>query len=80
MRNREVVNFWARSRSARNHEGSLSSDGPRLYSYNKMIGYTENDGRKVIIDYTAPNGKFLSHTTSCHVGLGKLVADVIDQE
>lgn len=77
VRNRAVVSAWAENRAAESHTGALSTDGVSLFSYNLMIADTAG-GKKVLKDYTA-NGTFgfQSQTTSCHVGLARLHADVI---
>jgi len=71
MRNCQVAAAWAAGRTASTQH--MTTDGDRLWSYNLVIGFTEDDGSKVAIDYTAPH--FVSMTTSCHVGLAKRVAD-----
>ena len=56
------------------HEGftrSLRTDGKNLYSYNLRIGMTGPDREKIVFDFTTPGGKFVSSTTSAHVGLAR---------
>lgn len=72
-KNRQVAEAWARSEASRS--GSMFTNGRDIFSYNLLIGYTEDDGTKVALDYTAP-GHFVSQTTSTHVGLTRQVADV----
>jgi len=78
VRNATVVAAWATGTTARNHRGSLSTDGGKLWSYGLQIGDTI-DGVKVLLDYTA-NGRwgFQSQTTSCHVGLARRFATHVD--
>ncbi len=71
MTNREVVQQWARGIPCR--AGSLSTDGRRLYSYALEIGFTGEDRRLYVRNYTV-SGQFISQTTSCHVGLARRVA------
>tara|TARA_Y100000114_G_scaffold154661_1_gene177128 strand:+ start:1314 stop:1568 length:255 start_codon:yes stop_codon:yes gene_type:complete len=80
VRNRSIIDNWKSGESARNHRGSFSTDGKRLWSYELQIGDTCPDtNAKVLRDYTA-NGRwgFRSQTTSCHVGLARVIADIID--
>lgn len=79
-RNSEVVVAWEYGRAAENHRGSFSTDGKKLYSYKLQIGDTCSiTGKKILRDYTA-GGRwdYHSQTTSCHVGLARLKADIID--
>ena len=80
MINHEVVKHWLAGQAAENHKGTLRSDGDRLYSYNLIIGDTDHDfGLKVVRDYTAPgNHRYHSQTTSCHVGMARMRADLVD--
>ena len=76
----EVVESWGNSKPASNHRNSLRTDGLKLWSYELMIGDTcEETGVKVLRDYTA-KGKWgkKSQTTSCHVGLARSTADLVD--
>jgi len=79
VRNSAVVECWEKGQPAVNHEGTLHTTGKELYSYALLIGDTTDNGTKVLKDYTA-RGKhgFQSQTTSCHVGLARLAADLID--
>jgi len=65
MRNEQVVMAWLTGRSA--SAGNLSTDGQKLWSYALMIG-DRSDGLNRVWDYTA-SGRYVSQTTSCHVGL-----------
>ena len=55
---------------------NMRTDGQSIYSYHLEIGKTE-DGEKVCLNYTASGLGCYSHTTSCHVGMCKTVADKI---
>ena len=77
MRNEEVVDNWGRSIKAKSSNGQLSTNGSILYSYRQPIGITTADGSKVVLDYTAPAGAFISQTTSTHVGIAHSVADQV---
>ena len=54
--------------------GSVTTDGDKLLSYNTCIGVTDEEGRKLVYNYTSrkmhgiPSLGFLSMTTSMHVG------------
>ena len=75
MSNAEVVNNWAQG-----FEGftrSLRTDGRSLYSYNLRIGITGPDNEKIVFNFTSGGGKFMSQTTSTHVGLARQHADTI---
>ncbi len=72
MRNDKVVRNWAAGKAG--SAGNLSTDGSNLWSYNLLIGTTE-EGRKVVRDYTSGGSHgWISQTTSCHVGLAKRFA------
>ena len=85
--NHSVISSWVTGTEARNHKGTLRTDGNTLWSYNLVIGYTTHSftpigahkENKDAIDYTAPSGHFRSMTTSSHVGRAKAVADRICQ-
>lgn len=69
-RNASVADYWARGIPARNHGGTLTTDGTRIYSYELQIGDTTDSGKKIVRDYTAHGSYgFRSMTTSKHVGL-----------
>jgi hypothetical protein len=74
-KNEVVAEYWARGIPAKNWgtpdcpEGTLYTDGKKIYSYNLQIGDTTDDGKKIVKDYTAQGTYgFRSQTTSCHVG------------
>ena len=71
MKNIEVINAWNRSRSAVNRNKALRTDGDRLWSYRLCIGRSDEEGNKIIFDFTAKGGQSVSNTTSQHVGLAK---------
>ena len=76
--NENVPYYWSKGQAARNHTGSLSTNGKNLFSYNLMIVDTSPDGEKILFDYTANTHLgFKSQTTSCHVGKARLSADLI---
>jgi|TARA_Y100000310_G_scaffold341817_1_gene442285 hypothetical protein len=64
---REVVGAWIAGESARTKNGSMSTDGETLKSYDLEIGTRSYHGRPIVKDYRSPN--FVSQTTSTHVGL-----------
>ena len=75
MCNHEVVNNWAQG-----YEGftrSLRTDGRDLFSYNLRIGMTGPQNEKIVFNFTSGGGKFMSQTTSTHVGLAVEHADTI---
>ena len=80
VRNKKVIDNWKDGNAACNHRESLHTDGSKLYSYALQIGDTcDVTGMKVLKDYTAHTAHgFQSHTTSCHVGLARMAADIID--
>lgn len=71
MRNSEVAERWAAGRpgGARN----FHTNGLSLYSYDLLIGYTQDDGDKVVINYCGAHA--YSATTTQHVYLARCVAD-----
>ena len=76
--NENIAYYWARGKAARNGNGSYTTNGKNLFSYNLMIGDTSPNGEKILFDYTANTHLgFRSQTTSCHVGKARLCADLI---
>ena len=73
MKNSEVADCWKNGKSAK--VASMRTDGTCLFSYNLKIGFTDDKGRKVALDYSAPNN-FISNSTSKHVGYAKGSADI----
>ena len=68
-KNLDIIKAWDKGQEARNE--NLSTDGDRLYSYRLCIGRSDEEGNKIIFDYTSGGGAFASQTTSTHVGLAK---------
>jgi len=75
--NQTVIKEWSEGRSARNHKGTLTTNGEYLYSYTVCIGIRLSSGVTVVKDCTAPTGMFLSMTTSQHVSAAKRQANTI---
>ena len=76
--NENVARRWANGQEARNHSGCFTTNGDRLYSYRQLIGITTSNGTKVLLDYTARNGNFLSMTTSGkHISPTRRIADLV---
>ena len=73
--NKDVASAWGSSR--RQSASNMSTDGQKLWSYDLMIGYTDlKTGGKVLIDYTASGGQFVSMTTSGkHISPSRIYAD-----
>ena len=75
VRNKQVVDAWRAGESATNHRRSFYClDNGSLWSYNLKIGQRTPNGICVMADYTAKTGEFRSMTTSCHVGVARIVA------
>ena len=73
-----VARRWANGQIARNHNNVFRTDGDSLFSYNTKIGFTTLEGRKVLVEYTARTGNFLSMTTSGkHISPARRFADEI---
>ena len=68
-KNAEVIRAWNLGREAKN--ASLKTDGNRLWSYRLCIGRSDEEGNKVLFDFTSGGGHSVSQTTSTHVGLAK---------
>ena len=76
--NEDVATNWALGFAASNHGKNYITDGSNLWSYNALIGITTKHGQKVLGDFTASGGQFLSMTTSTkHVSPAKRVATAI---
>ena len=73
MKNTQVINAWNNNKPAHasNGRGALKTDGNRLWSYGLCIGRSDEEGNKIIFDFTAGCGAFASQTTSTHVNLTK---------
>lgn len=74
MRRSKVPEFWARGEKA--GCSNIRTDGESLWSYDLKIGYTDENGDKILLDYTK-SGIYYSSTTSKHVGYARLVADEV---
>ena len=75
--NRNVTKQWAKGIGAQSHNGQLSTNGEDLYSYNKIIGITLDDGTKVALEYrSTKGGHYISNTTSTHVGYAAYEANL----
>ena len=76
--NENVARRWANGQTARNHGNVFTTDGDRLYSYRQLVGITTTEGKKVLFDYTARTGNFLSMTTSGkHISPARRFADLV---
>ena len=76
MNNAQVVKNW--DAGIKGKAGSLSTDVNNLFSYRMLIGITTTKGNhfapainKILADATTKGGKFVSVTTSRHVGLAR---------
>ena len=69
-----VLYCWRFSAPHRVRHLSLWTNGQELYSYALKIGLTEGNV-KVLLNYTALGGSFVSHTTSTHVNKSREYAD-----
>jgi len=70
--NEGVAKAWINGQSARNGTNAYSTNGRDLFSYRTRIGYTTSQGTKILLDYTAKTGNFLSMTTSTkHVSVAR---------
>ncbi len=75
--NPNIPRRWSSSQAAYSSNKQYSTDGANLYSYNKLIGITLDNGDKVLLDYTSPAGFDISMTTSRHVGHARPHADIV---
>ena len=73
MRNDQVIRAWNNGQKAKS--GSMKTDGNRLYSYRLCIGKTGCNGDKLIFDWTATGGYYVSQTTSTHVNKAKQLSN-----
>jgi len=73
MKNIQVISAWKSGQRghANNGRGALRTDGNRLWSYALCIGRSDEEGNKILFDYTSKGGQPVSQTTSTHVGLAK---------
>ena len=78
VNNEQVITNWLRSHKAVNGTKSFRTNGNDLYSYNLLIGFTTIGNKKVLLDYTARSGYFMSQTTSGkHISPARSRADVV---
>lgn len=76
--NENVALNWYRNTASTNHGGSMSTNGRDLYSYNLLIGFTTQQGVKILLDYTGAAGHFQSMTTSTkHISPTRAIADEV---
>tara|TARA_R100000700_G_C3092923_1_gene93446 strand:+ start:282 stop:536 length:255 start_codon:yes stop_codon:yes gene_type:complete len=71
---KQVALAWyngIKAKTGKNKRGDITfhTDGEKLWSYDLLIGYTE-EGKKIVLDYTSPDN-FYSMTTSHHVGCAR---------
>ena len=71
---KQVALAWyngTKAKTGKNSRGDITfhTDGEKLWSYDLLIGYTE-EGKKIVLDYTSPDN-FQSMTTSNHVGCAR---------
>ena len=69
---------WYRNTASTNHGGTMHTNGNDLYSYNLLIGFTTQQGTKILLDYTGKAGWFQSMTTSTkHISPTRYIADEV---
>ena len=73
-----VIYHWLRNKKEK--ATSLWTDGDIIYSYQMPIGYTNQEGRKIVWNHTAKGLGFVSQTTSQHVNRVALYADEVSNE
>ena len=71
MNKQDVISAWIQGNIASTERARFSTDGRKLFSYELVIGYTDDLGQCFVFDYTSGAESFVSQTTSCHVGLAK---------
>ena len=76
--NSTVCNCWINNREIKSYNENLRTDGSNLYSYALLIGYTNEKGEKVALDYMASSGHFRSQSTSKHVSCAKAKAHKVE--
>ena len=72
--NDNIPYYWSKGKAAKNGTGAYSTDGKDLYSYALKIGTTNDQGEKILFDYTSGGMGYYSQTTSCHVGKARPAA------
>lgn len=76
--NENVAINWYRNTASTNHSATFSTNGRDLFSYNLLVGFTTQSGKKILLDYTAGAGHFQSMTTSSkHISPTRAIADEI---
>jgi len=75
--NQSVIQAWRKGKKARNAKNTLYTESGKLWSMNLKIGQRTDTGICIIADYTAATKNFHSNTTSCHINLAKIFADMI---
>ncbi len=65
--NDAVIRAWVIGKPATGNR--ITTDGKYLYSYSLMIGYTDENGGKIVYNYMGDH--FISMTTSHHVSAAK---------
>ena len=75
--NENIAYYWRKGQAASNGRMCYTTDGRDLYSYKLKIGTTNEQGEKILFDYTANGIRYYSQTTSCHVGKSRQYADWI---
>ena len=73
--NENIAYYWRKGKAAVNSTQCYTTDGRDLYSYKLKIGTTNEQGEKILFDYTANGIKYYSQTTSKHVGKSRQYAD-----
>jgi uncharacterized protein YgiM (DUF1202 family) len=73
MTNQQVAQAWANGKSAKTN--TMHTDGQYLFSYRLKIGYTNEQGEKIALQYTTPAKRFVSSTTSKQVGYANSYAN-----
>ena len=77
--NVSVIKNWKEGKNARNHAGTLWTEGPVLWSRNHKIGHRTKAGVCVIADLTLSDipGNYNTETTLGHIKLAKSFADTV---
>lgn len=78
MNVKDIPTLWVNNKSGATPKNSFSTDGSNLYSYKLKIGYTNEQGEKVILKYTTQYDSFVSTSTSRHVNLASYYADLFE--
>ena len=74
VKNTDVVYAWFKGRPLATK--NLITDGCRLFSYKLLIGERLRDGGLILYDFTSGSLGRVSTTTSRHVRLARVYADV----